>query len=110
MEHPELCVTHPASPSTPVHPPVAWDVDNEAWEYDNYPLTQPSERALWSDDEIITTPPWGVGDEGCFGRPERGFVCCFDLLEGGLWVLFTLWYAGAVLGRPKTQYFAISHL
>ena len=55
MEHPELCVTHPASPSTPMSPLVVWDVDNDVWDSDNCPLTPPSEIVVWSDGKNITT-------------------------------------------------------
>ena len=88
-QHVEIKVEHPGppSPAEPINPSVAWDVDNEVWDYDNYPLTQPSERAVWSSDDetrtthrlrskkrsVAATPPKMVKDEqpGSIATPPR---------------------------------------
>ena len=87
--HVEIKVEHPGppSPATPMNPSVAWDVDNEVWDYDNYPLTQPSDRAVWSSDDgtrtthrlrskkrsVPATPPKMVKGEqpGSIATPPR---------------------------------------
>ena len=89
-----MCGTH-SSLCTPVHSRIAWDVDTQAWDNNNYPLTQPRERAVWSDDEnrptrklrgkkhtVPATPPRMVISEesGIIATPPRAtkkqlFLC-----------------------------------